>query len=341
MLNKPAMQFFISFVVWSFLSVSGLHAAVLPEQIAVIVNKNDAKSLEIGNHYQQKRNIPDENIIPIEFPVTGSMGSHLFSMLRQQIYAQTPEHVQFYVLAWSKPYKVACMSITSAMTFGFDRKYCAHDCSPTEPSVYFNANSSSPFNDFQIRPTMMLAGSSMQQIKTMIDRGVQSDGTFPNGTAYLVSTTDVARNVRSYVYDTVKATFSDRIAIKIVETDALEGKRDVLFYFTGSAKVEGLETNRFLPGAIADHLTSAGGVLFGDRQMSILKWLDTGATASYGTVTEPCAFPQKFPHPGIVIERYTRGESLIEAYWKSVAWPGQGLFVGEPLAAPFFDKRKR
>ena len=32
---------------------------------------------------------------------------------------------------------------------------------------------------------------------------------------------------------------------------------------------------------------------------------------------------------------YLRGESLIEAYWKSVAWPGEGLFIGEPLAAPW------
>jgi uncharacterized protein (TIGR03790 family) len=69
--------------------------------------------------------------------------------------------------------------------------------------------------------------------------------------------------------------------------------------------------------------------------MSILRWLDAGATASYGSVVEPCAFPQKFPNPGIVIDRYTRGESLIEAYWKSVQWPGQGVFVGEPLATPY------
>ena len=46
-------------------------------------------------------------------------------------------------------------------------------------------------------------------------------------------------------------------------------------------------------------------------------------------------FPAKFPQPSVVIAHYTRGERLIEAYWKSVAWPGQGLFVGEPLAAPF------
>ena len=29
--------------------------------------------------------------------------------------------------------------------------------------------------------------------------------------------------------------------------------------------------------------------------MSSLKWLEAGATASYGTVVEPCSFPQKFP----------------------------------------------
>lgn len=335
------MRCYFHCVVWSIFFAGCASASILPEQIAVIVNKNDKTSLEIADYYQQKRAIPGENIIQVDFPVTGSMGSHLFNALREKIYRQTPDHVQFYVLAWSKPFRVACMSITSAMTFGFDRKYCAHGCTATEPSVYFNSNSPHPFDHFNIRPTMMLAGSSMVQIKAMIDNGVNSDGTFPKGTAYLVSTTDTARNVRAYVYEKVKSEFSSRIKIKIVKADSLSQKQDVLFYFTGKATVDGLETNHYLPGAVADHLTSAGGVLFGDQQMSLLKWLDSGVTASYGTVTEPCAFPQKFPHPGIVIDRYTRGESLIEAYWKSVAWPGQGLFVGEPMAAPYHDRRNR
>jgi hypothetical protein len=32
---------------------------------------------------------------------------------------------------------------------------------------------------------------------------------------------------------------------------------------------------------------------------------------------------------------YALGASAIESYWKSVAWPGEGVFVGEPLAQPF------
>jgi len=69
--------------------------------------------------------------------------------------------------------------------------------------------------------------------------------------------------------------------------------------------------------------------------MSALRWLEAGATASYGTVVEPCNFPQKFPDPGVAMRHYLDGDTAVEAYWKSVVWPGQGLFIGEPLARPY------
>jgi hypothetical protein len=115
----------------------------------------------------------------------------------------------------------------------------------------------------------------------------------------------------------------------------LRDRADVLAYFTGLPVVPGLETLRFLPGAAADHLTSFAGQLTDSPQMSALRWLAAGATASYGTVTEPCAHAQKFPHPGVFLQHYLDGDTLIEAYWKSVAWPGEGVFIGEPLARPF------
>jgi hypothetical protein len=69
--------------------------------------------------------------------------------------------------------------------------------------------------------------------------------------------------------------------------------------------------------------------------MSILKWIDADVTGSYGAVTEPCNFPEKFPVPAIAMAHYLQGETLLEAYWKSVAMPSQGIFVGDPLARPF------
>lgn len=77
----------------------------------------------------------------------------------------------------------------------------------------------------------------------------------------------------------------------------------------------------------------------GSSQMSSLRWLEAGATASYGTVIEPCAFIAKFPDPQILLKHYLAGETLIESYWKSVLMPGQGVFIGEPLARPYAGYR--
>ena len=308
----------------------------LAEKLAVIVNANDPDSQRIADYYQQKRNIPDENIIVIKFPHNQNIiGKSLFQKLNQQVKEKTPEYVQFYALAWRKTYRAGCMSITSAFAFGYDEKYCAKSCKATAPSSYFYTKSRAPFDDFKMRPTMMLAGSSVDHVFAMIDRGVRSDGKYPDGTAYLLSTTDKNRNTRAQLYASTIIDLGERIKIQQVNSDKLEDKDDIMFYFTGLKHVEGLGNNHFMDGAIADHLTSDGGNLFGTVQMSLLRWLDAGATGSFGAVTEPCNFPQKFPHPGIAIENYLQGNSLIEAYWKSVAWPGQGLFVGEPLASPY------
>ena len=69
--------------------------------------------------------------------------------------------------------------------------------------------------------------------------------------------------------------------------------------------------------------------------MAAIEWLRQGATASYGSVSEPCNHLGKFPSPAVFLDHYLRGDSLLEAYWKSVAMPGQGLFIGEPLARPY------
>ena len=118
-------------------------------------------------------------------------------------------------------------------------------------------------------------------------------------------------------------------------TQALEDVSRVLLYQTGLVQVDKLDTIGWVPGALADHLTSTGGQLVGGTQMSAIEWIASGATASYGTVSEPCNHLQKFPHPQILLLNYVQGSSALEAYWKSVAWPQQGVFSGEPLAAPF------
>jgi len=302
----------------------------------VIVNDADPLSQQITEYYLARRAVPARNVIHVNFkPGSKVMRPEVFRDLKAEVDARTPATVQGYVLTWTSPYRVGCMSITTAFAAGFDEAFCALGCKPTRTSPYYDSNSRQPFTDYRWRPTMMLAGESLDEVKALIDRGVAADGTRPVGTAYLLSTTDKARNARVRFYRGIEMMQSSRFRIKILSSNSLQFRDDVMFYFTGLARVAGIDNNEYRPGAIADHLTSAGGKLTGSGQMSSLRWLQAGATGSYGAVVEPCSFVQKFPRPNVVIERYLNGETLLEAYWKSVEWPGQGVFIGEPLAAPF------
>lgn len=306
------------------------------QQLAIVVNDNDPISIEIGEYYADKRQIPADNIVHVHFePGKDEMSPKEFERIKADIDRQTPSTIQAYALTWNAPYKVGCMSITTAVAAGFNEDFCAMGCQPTMKSPYFDSNSIQPHADFSWRPTMMLAGENLASVKATIDGGVSADGTEPNGTAYLLSTSDKARNTRAKIFSNVDVLQAHRFKVKVVNGDTLTQRGDIMFYFTGLQFVDGIDNNIYQPGAIADHLTSFGGKLTGSSQMSSLRWLSAGATGSYGTVVEPCSFTQKFPRPDIVIERYLNGETLLEAYWKSVEWPGQGVFIGEPLAAPF------
>ena len=318
-------------------------SGLVASELAVIVNDQDPLSVEIGEYYRLRRAMPPENIIHISFaPGKAVMHPGEFAVLKTLVDAKTPSHIQAYLLTWAAPYRVGCMSISSAFAFGFDRKFCATGCKPTYKNPYAGSGSKAPHSDYGVRPTMLLAAANLDEAKQLIDRGIAADRNTPwsRGGAHLVQTPDKARSVRSIYFQTVKNLYSSLLPVYIYQANSIRGKSHVMFYFTGDKFVEGLESNQYLAGAMADHLTSTGGKLINNKQqMSAMRWLEAGATGSYGTVVEPCNLLGKFPNPVIAIGNYLQGASLIEAYWKSVQMPGQGVFIGEPLASPYSGYR--
>ena len=334
---RAVLDIFLRFCLSAGVLLSWPVQALDGSRLGVIVNTRDPLSVAIGTYYLQQRRIPEQNLIRVSFtPIEDALTHARFELLKAEIEAQTPPGIQAYAVTWAAPYRVGCMSITTALAYGYNPLFCADGCRITRPSAYYNAATRLPYTELRIRPAMAIAAGTFEEARALIDRGVASDGTFPPGTAYLLSTSDSARNVRSIWFPLIEQTYADRLRVRVLQQDALRDAADVLFYFTGRASVQGLETLRFVPGAVADHLTSYGGLLTArNGQMSALRWLEAGATGSYGTVAEPCNLTQKFPNPAVLMAHYLGGETLIEAYWKSVQMPGQGIFVGEPLAAPF------
>ncbi|MBK1678937.1 TIGR03790 family protein [Rhodocyclus tenuis] len=312
------------------------HSGLLPDELMLIVNEDDPLSRQVAAYYQKARELPERNVIRLHFaPGRSALSPDEFMRLRREIEAATPPHIQAYAVAWTQPYQVGCMSLTAALAFGFDERFCSRQCGKTAASPYFNSPTLYPATELHMRPAMLLAGQDFAQVKALIDRGVAADGSFPTGTAYLLSTADSARNVRAAGFARTAQALAGVFPVEVLHADALTERNDVLFYFTGVAQVLQLDTLQFQPGALADHLTSFGGRLSDSTQMSSLRWLEAGATASYGTVSEPCNHLEKFPLPALAMLFYAGGSTAIEAYWKSVAWPGEGVFIGEPLARPF------
>lgn len=319
-------------------------ASIQPDELAILANDQDPQSMAVAAHYQQQRQIPAQNLLVLSFAPAVSLPPDIFAQLKAQVDALPPT-IQGLAIAWTTPYLVGdCQSLVSSFALGHDpAKYCSAPCNPTVASGYYDSDSLAPFTDHGLRPAMHLAGTSLENVQAVIGRGVAADGTFPTGVGYFLRTTDPDRSVRYPAFVLARDAWDHPggLALEYIDNsggmavDYLENKTDILFYLTGLASVPQIAANTYLPGAVADHLTSYGGQIPDSGQMSIVRWLEAGATASYGTGVEPCNYPNKFPNALALLPHYFRGETILEAYWKSVDWPGEGVFVGEPLARPW------
>ncbi len=319
--------------------------SLFPEDLAVVINTNDSLSVQIGEYYQIKRKIPEQNIIRIAFDGSSSdMTFAVFEPLRTTILQKLTPSMQAVLFTFGKPYRIGgWASLTAAFSLGLTQ---ADTGGFKGQSNLYALLSTAPFTDFGTRPSMLLTGSSFDEVKTIIDRAVSADGSFPSGDGYLVKTTDAVRSSLVGNFEGITNYWNRPGALRFYYKNNSTGSSaengifnspNVLFYFLGIMWPPNIFSNQFVPGSLAHHPTSYGGILFEDSggHMSILNWLRAGAAASFGTVHEPMASTQKFPDNQKLISRYFTGRTAIEAFWSSIAFNREGLFVGDPLARPF------
>jgi uncharacterized protein (TIGR03790 family) len=337
--SQPASQAGSAALRW--ISVPRITGRITSRELGLVINTADPYSVEVGEFYARERRLAPAQVLRVELPLRAVLTPIEFKALAESIDAFFGAGTQALALAWTTPYAVGCNSITGALALGYDEALCARTCAPSRPSPFFNVATARPFTELKMRPSMQLAARDVEMAKALIRRGIAADHSLglrgaPPVHAYFVATADRTRSARAPLFPPPGQNVNAGIEVHVESAGSLSDVDRVLLYLTGLTRVDHLDTVRWVPGALADHLTSFGGQL--DElggQMSALAWIASGATASYGTVSEPCAHLQKFPHPQVLLLNYAQGSSAIEAYWRSVAWPQQGVFIGEPLAAPF------
>lgn len=348
------MAFLLFFSVNLFGGGSGLN-------VAVVVNQDSTNSIQLGNYYCEQRGVPPQNLVRINWPGTNTTWarSDFETVLLNPLVATLAgrgltNQIDYVVLSMDIPYQVTdtngINSTTAALFYGFKTDDCSNNCPSGIPGCNLPVASSNAYaaseSIFRQMPPIdpgsnswlvtMITSSNLALAQGIIDRGVASDGTFPTQTVWLAKTSDPARNVRYQEFDNTifDARVAGNLSIQRTNSDSPYGLTNLCGYQTGLYQFTIL-TNALVPGAIADSLTSFGGLIYQPNDhTTLLVFLNSGASGSYGTVTEPCNYLEKFPSPQDYFYQ-ARGFSLAECYYQSLVNPYQGLMVAEPLAAPF------
>jgi len=335
--------------------------------VVVVVNQNSADSVELGNYYCEQRGVPPQNLLRIDW-AGGKVDwtrSQFETTLRAPLNAmlaarQLTNQIDYVLLSMDIPYRVTdntgvpetsgVNSTTAALFYGFKLDGDCSICPAGLLSCNLAPGSTNRFagtegiyrqtppinaasNNWMV---MMLTSSNLAQAKVVVDRGVASDGTRPTQTVVLAKGQDRLRNVRFYLFDDALLNVRLRGGMNILRTNASAptGLGTLLGFQNGEQSFS-MTPGLFIPGALADDLTSFGGfILENSGHTDALDFLNAGATASYGTVIEPCSYLEKFASPQLYYYQ-SRGFSAAEGYYLSVTNPYQGLLLGEPVAAPF------
>jgi hypothetical protein len=338
-----------------------------PHEIALLVNTNSEASIRIAEHFVSLREIPKSNIVRLgirpEVLKSGRISLEEFissiwepawEVLRSNNSAERIlawcYSADFPILVTTDP-PVSIIGITFLRT-KLPSPKCIRDglyrsplfCGPHRPwgSVY-SAQSFDTYKEWLAEdyplPAMMLGytgenGNTINEVLQCIERGVQSDGTAPTGSIYFVVSDDVRSTCRDWQFAGASQELASKKVLSVITNVFPQKASDVMGIMIGSTWVNGLENNKYLPGAMAEHLTSLAAVFDTASQMKLTAWIKAGATITAGTVTEPMSIWTKFPSAYFYVH-YASGCTAIESLYQSIRCPLQILLLGEPLAQPW------
>jgi uncharacterized protein (TIGR03790 family) len=343
--------------------------AQMPHQVAVLVNENSQASKKAANVFAMLHGVPGENLIYLDLPESFTSGRFECTPkeFKAQIYDPAIEtlvarDLDNQILSWVYSVDFPIRIVTA----GYDRQQMSimgltflhgnvPDLKQMEEGKIMSllfagpgpaSDQKLPPRSFDIwraglkermpLPSMMLGyigpnGSSMETVLRCIEDGVKARQRTSGPRVLLVKTDDKERSTpREWQYDSANAELATYGGSTVIFENTAPRQSNLTGVMTGAETVKPSDYGTFVPGAMAEHLTSWSAE-FQKPQSKCTEWLDAGATVTAGMVTEPYNNWVKFPHARFFCH-YTLGCTAMESFYQSIASPVQVLLLGDPLS---------
>lgn len=349
----------------------------MPSECLLIINGRSLEAMQIAHTYAKERKFPAERIVVLTPPLSFFRNENfsprwtvgrkeaeevLLEPVLQRIEELNDPSPPALILSpdWPTRVKVPGSPEVSSTSF----LSCAGDLPAAElikngraASPWFSPPPDTPQKRIQLfhypvsrkvhppfYPAAMLGvfypPMTPEKINKQLLTAVKADFDSPIGSIVFETNADVRTRTRLAQYRMAESRLREEgFQVEMLSaTDPLPKK--IIGVMSGAATINtGRYRGKLQPGSYADHLTSHAATFDLRIQTKLTEWLDAGAAASTGTVTEPYSIWTKFTEAA-VFERYFRGTTLLEALMQSTASPFQVLIVGDPLCRPWASEMK-
>ncbi|MFC1498984.1 TIGR03790 family protein [Verrucomicrobiota bacterium] len=347
--------------------------ALGPHEVLLLVNENSRDSVEVAQEFTKLRYVPESNIVRLNLPdrvvkSPSEITPEDFAKLiwEPAVHAAKQRGIDDHILAWvysvDFPVRIRANPVISIQGLTFLRNKMPQPDQVKRSNPYSSPLFAGPVNTkglmhysqtFDVYnawlgndmplPNMTLGytgkgGNSKESVLNCLRQGTASDGTAPTGTVCFIKSNDIRSTCRDWQFPLAQKTLKSLGVNSVITETFPTDQKEILGLMIGAANVDPEKgNNTFLPGSMAEHLTSFAAVFHSSNQTKLSVWVESGATASAGTVTEPFAAWIKFPSAMFFVH-YASGCTMIESFYQSISCPLEIFLAGDPLARPWESK---
>lgn len=351
------------------LSMTAYNQTVNYDDVAVIINENSPESIRIGRYFQEKRQIPSQNIISIKCSTAEKIDSAEFQELRLQIEdylltSKLTEKINYLVTTKGVPLTIQyndcqdgwprCATVDNELTLILSPYQSAIGQAGFLENPFYHSDEPFKRSNFRTYLVSRLTAYTTQDVLTLIDRSGPDLSVQAETAKFILDLTNMSQD--HPLFDFYASNFEQTANMLIAKNWNVTYDPDMpmvteqenLLGYCNVNEANGVHHtfNTWLNGSLADlpyaysARTFTENLVATDYPLQVADLIAEGATGGHGFMSEPMV--GNLLNGDLLFDGYTNSElsyNLAESYYRSMpALSWHSVVVGDPKTSLFIEQ---